>query len=142
MERSNVKLRCASYGLIKKVILWNGMENGWWKIKKSSLAYKPGPVFWYKIRTSIIYLLSFSQTRCIYLPTDIWACNSQRLCSLAPAYMVFQPTRFIPLLNRLRRPCALTAHFHPYPDESGRLFSATLSLFYFNRNQNKMLAVS
>lgn len=43
-------------------------------------------------------------------------------------YVAFQPTRFIRLPNCSGTPCALTARFHPYPDESGRLFSATLSV--------------
>jgi len=43
--------------------------------------------------------------------------------------VAFQPTRFIPPTGCPAEPCALTAHFHPYPDESGRLFSATLAVF-------------
>lgn len=43
-------------------------------------------------------------------------------------YMAFQPARFIPLTCCHATACALTAHFHPYPDFMGRLFSVTLSV--------------
>jgi hypothetical protein len=42
--------------------------------------------------------------------------------------MAFQSARFIHILSYLRTPCALTAHFHPYPTEVGRLFSVTLAV--------------
>lgn len=43
-------------------------------------------------------------------------------------YMAFQPARFIRVPICTGKPCALTARFHPYPEKSGRLFSATLSV--------------
>ena len=43
-------------------------------------------------------------------------------------YMAFQPARFIRSSICIGKPCALTAHFHPYPEKSGRLFSVTLSV--------------
>lgn len=43
-------------------------------------------------------------------------------------YMAFQPARFIRSPICIGKPCALTAHFHPYPEKSGRLFSVTLSV--------------
>ena len=45
-------------------------------------------------------------------------------------YVAFQPTRFIPPNSCLSEPCALTAHFHPYPDTSIRavIFCDTICL--------------
>jgi hypothetical protein len=47
---------------------------------------------------------------------------------LRKVYMAFQSARFIHIFSYLKIPCALTAHFHPYPTEVGRLFSVTLAV--------------
>ena len=84
----------------------------------------------------------------MYLPTPLgFSCEklSEQLSSHGTkVYVTFQPTRFIPPACCQTGPCALTAHFHPYPDAAsgpGRLFSATLSVFPSGRNQKKIPSV-
>ena len=87
---------------------------------------RPKSWFW----TGVHHLSTSAVADEMYLPTPrtLRATKVSRQNRDVAVYVAFQPTRFTRLSDCSETLCALTAHFHPYPDESGRLFSVALSV--------------
>ena len=76
----------------------------------------------YPRRNSPVIYLVLASLRRIYLPTLQYTseqlADSPQKGEVLLVYVAFQPARFILPISYLIRMCALTAQFHPYPNDT------------------------